>query len=252
MIDAAPAHKAADVYHLRGVEQRYGARTVLRVEDLALPAGQITAIVGPSGAGKSTLLRLLAFLERPAAGQLYYRGRPVARHAPDLAARRRVTMVFQRPHLLRRTVRANVAFGLRLREGGVDRRDKRVEGILARMGLTHLADAPASTLSGGEMQRVALARALVLDPAVMLLDEPTANLDPFNIQAIEQMVLDANVSQGTTIVVVTHNIFQARRLAHQVGLLLEGRLVELAPTAVFFDAPQQAETAAFIRGDIIY
>jgi tungstate transport system ATP-binding protein len=115
-----------------------------------------------------------------------------------------------------------------------------------------LQDAHAHTLSGGEMQRVALARALVLRPEVLLLDEPTANLDPYNIRLIEEMTAHVNQVEGVTVVVVTHNIFQARRLAHRVALILHGRLVEVAPTEQFFDRPEHPQTAAFVRGELIY
>lgn len=241
--------REAAVYTLRGVTQRYGTRVVLSIAQLAVRRGEILALVGPSGAGKSTLLRLLGFLESPAGGELTYAGRAADASWPDLAARRRVTMVFQRPHLLRRTVAENVAYGLHLRGRGPE---AQVAQLLADVGLSELANAPAGTLSGGEMQRVALARALVLQPEVLLLDEPTANLDPYNIRLIEEMTRQVNEAQGTTVVVVTHNIFQARRLAQRVGLLLNGQLVEVAPTADFFDRPQNPQTAAFVRGEIIY
>jgi tungstate transport system ATP-binding protein len=112
--------------------------------------------------------------------------------------------------------------------------------------------APAHKLSGGEMQRVALARALVIDPAVLLLDEPTANLDPYNIGLIEDIVRQHNRERSTTVVLVTHNVFQARRLAHRVGLMLAGRVVEVADTPTFFDSPSDPRTAAFVRGDMVY
>ncbi len=137
---------------------------------------------------------------------------------------------------------------LRGRENGHDD----VEKMLTALGLDALADAQARTLSGGEAQRVALARALVLKPDVLLLDEPTANLDPYNIKLIEEIVRRANQEEGTTVVVVTHNVFQARRLADRVGLLLSGKLVEVAETELFFTQPQRAETDAFVRGDMIY
>lgn len=238
------------VYSLDHVLQQYNGRTVVNIAELAIRPGEILALVGPSGAGKSTLLRLLAFLERPAGGHLQYHGRTVTEQWPDLAARRRVTLVFQRPQLLHRSVAANVALGLKLR--GQDGVAARVAEILQQVGLAELAQAQAHTLSGGEMQRVALARALIFQPDVLLLDEPTANLDPYNVKSIEQIVRQANQNQGTTMVMVTHNTFQARRLADRVGLLLNGRLVEVAATEDFFERPAQPETAAFLCGDIIY
>jgi tungstate transport system ATP-binding protein len=162
------------VYEIENLKQVYAGRTVLDVEYLSVTEGEILALVGPSGAGKSTLLRLLNFLEAPSAGRLTYAGQ-IVRGQPPLELRRQVTTVFQRPILQRTSIRNNVAYGLRLR--GLDA-DGRVDRALARVGLEKLARQPAATLSGGEMQRVALARALVVEPRVLLLDEPTANLDP--------------------------------------------------------------------------
>lgn len=237
------------IYSLSRITQVYNGRTVLDVETLQLHRGEILALVGPSGAGKSTLLRQLAFLEPPAAGEMVFNGRIVDAQWPDLQARRRVTMVFQQPHLLRRSVHDNVDYGLKLRNG--KNRDG-VTAVIEQLGLSPLINARATKLSGGEKQRVALARALVLEPDVLLLDEPTANLDPYNIKLIESMVTETNQQRGTSVVMVTHNIFQAQRLATRVGLLLNGRLIEVAPTADFFEHPQAPETAAFLRGDIIY
>jgi tungstate transport system ATP-binding protein len=166
-----------------------------------------------------------------------------------------VTTVFQRTILLNRSVQANVRFGLQLRDQRLRRRRDtayRVESALDRVGLADLARQRAITLSGGEAQRVSLARAIVLQPDVLLLDEPTANLDPYNISLIEEIVRSMNEQDGTTIVLVTHNVFQARRLAHRVGLLLEGRIVEVAQAGTFFDAPQDPRTTAFVRGEMIY
>jgi tungstate transport system ATP-binding protein len=238
------------LYSLSGVQQAYNGRIVLDIDHLHVRRGEILGLVGPSGAGKSTLLRLLAFLERPSAGSLAYQDRPCDETWPDLNARRRVTMVFQNPHLLRRSVTDNVAYGLNIRGRANGRKD--VAQIIEQLGLQELASAHAHTLSGGEAQRVALARALVLQPDILLLDEPTSNLDPYNIKLIEAIVRRANSEEGTTIVVVTHNVFQARRLASRVGLLLSGKLVEVAETEAFFTQPQDPNTAAFVRGDMIY
>jgi tungstate transport system ATP-binding protein len=146
-------------------------------------------------------------------------------------------------------VRENVAYGLRVR--GLPA-DERVEAMLERVGLKAFASQSAHKLSGGELQRAALARALVLDPDVLLLDEPTANLDPYNVGLIETIVREENQTRGIMVVLVTHNVFQARRLAHRVGLLLEGLLVEVAPTETFFQSPRDPRTAAFVRGEMVY
>jgi tungstate transport system ATP-binding protein len=237
------------VYRLRGVMQCYGPREVLRIDELEIERGEILAVVGPNGAGKSSLLRLLNFIEAPSAGQMLFEGRAVAGKAA-LALRRRVTTVFQRPILLTGSVQANVSYGLKVRrEKDIEERTLRA---MDRVGLSALAHASAKTLSGGEAQRVALARAMAIEPDVLLLDEPTANLDPYNGALIERIASELNRERGTTMVIVTHNVFQARRLAHRVMLLLGGRAVEVGPTEQFFSAPVDARTAAFVRGDMVY
>jgi tungstate transport system ATP-binding protein len=237
------------VYQLEQVKKEYAGRVVLDIERLDIESGQVLALVGPSGAGKSTLLRLLNFLEPPSAGKLLFRGRALEDNQVPLALRREVTTVFQRPVLLGESVYHNVEYGLRLRG---ERVNGQVTRMLEQVGLQELARANARQISGGEMQRVALARALVIEPAVLLLDEPTANLDPYNVALIEDIVRRRNQTRGTTIVLVTHNIFQAKRLAQRVGLMLGGRLVEIAETSAFFENPTNPQTRAFLQGDYIY
>lgn len=246
------AQPASDrLFELHGVVKRYGPRDVLLVDHLEIRRGEALALVGPSGAGKSTLLRLLNFLDTPTEGTIHFGDATIqaAQDAP-LALRRRITTVAQRPILLRRSVEANVAYGLRLR--GRHGYAAEVTAALAEVGLTALAKQPARTLSGGEAQRVALARAMILRPDALLLDEPTANLDPYNVGLIEQIIARLNREHGTTIVLVTHNVFQAHRLATRVALMLEGRIVEVADTATFFTAPADPRTGAFVRGEMVY
>ena len=239
------------VYRLESVVKSYAERQVLQVEQLEVHRGEILAIVGPSGAGKSTLLRLLNLLEPPTSGRIWFDGTwldPSSRVPMDLI--RRVTTVFQRPVLLNRSVWHNVAYGLRLR--GCRDSAGEIDAALEQVGLAGMARSKTRALSGGEAQRVALARALVLRPEVLLLDEPTANLDPYNVRAIEEIVGTLNRESGTTIVLVTHNVFQARRLAHRVGLLLDGRLIEVAKVDAFFDSPSDPRAAAFCSGEMVY
>ena len=237
------------VFALKDVKKSYGGRLVVDIDQLEVNDGEIMAIFGPSGAGKSTLLRLLNFLEYPDEGRVAYTGQ-VSGPGMELGLRRQVTTVFQRPALLHASVEENIAYGLRLR--GTDGIHDKVQEALRRMGLGRLRRAAARSLSGGEAQRVALARALVLEPCVLLLDEPTANLDPYNVSLIEEVVRQINHERQTTVVLVTHNIFQARRLAGRVGLLLNGRLVELAETHAFFEHPRDPRTLAFVNGEMVY
>jgi tungstate transport system ATP-binding protein len=241
----------APMYRLSQVAVRYAGRVVLDIPELEVRRGEVLALVGPSGAGKSTLLRLLNFLEPPTMGTIEFQGTVVdARGAFPLALLRQVTTVFQHPALLSTSVIGNVAYGLRVR--GAARPRERALAALAQVGLDHLADEPGRTLSGGEMQRVALARAIVIAPSVLLLDEPTANLDPHNVHLIERTISEMHRRDGATVVLVTHNIFQARRLAQRVALLLDGHIVELADTQTFFESPSDPRTAAFVRGDMVY
>jgi tungstate transport system ATP-binding protein len=239
------------VYRLQNVSKEYEGRRVLQVETLKIQRGEVFALVGPSGAGKSTLLRLLNFLEPPTTGRIRFLDVEFSANQPmPLPYRRRVTTVFQRPILLNRSVQANVGYGLSLR--GLRDSEGRIEKALDQVGLQALARQRARTLSGGEAQRVALARAIVLQPDVLLLDEPTANLDPYNVGLIEEIVTDLNRERGTTLVLVTHNVFQAKRLADRVTLMLDGQIVEVAGVEAFFESPQDPRTAAFVRGEMVY
>jgi len=243
---------AAPLYRLEAVTRCYGGRPALQIDALEVAAGEVVCLVGPTGAGKTTLLRLLAGLEPPTAGRLWFAGHLPGGRGLPLREQRRLTLLFQRPLLLAGTVRDNVAYGLRLR--GLPRREARARAgaTLGRLGLAALADRPARALSGGEVQLVALARALVLETEVLLLDEPTAHLDPARVALAEGAVREAVGGRGATVVWATHNLFQARRVAGRVAFLLGGRLVEAAPAEEFFAAPRDPRSAAFVKGEMIY
>lgn len=238
------------VYDVSVVQKTYGGRMVLDIDQLSITDGEILAIVGPSGAGKSTFLRILNFLEAPDSGQVRYFGKSINFQNIPIQVQRSVTAVFQRPSLLSGSVESNIRFGLRIR-GNRDG-DEEMKGLLTRIGLSHLAHKPAQTLSGGEAQRVAFARALILQPRVLLLDEPSANLDPYNVEIIEKTISELRQARKTTIILVTHNIFQARRLADRVLLMLNGKIVETADTRTFFDNPGDPRTRAFLQGDMVW
>jgi tungstate transport system ATP-binding protein len=238
------------VYELSRVTRLYGSRLVVNIESLKIQPGEILAIVGPSGAGKSTLLRLLNFLEAPDSGTVRFHQQAVDYFHIPLQTKRAVTTVFQSPALLSGSVIANLQFGLRIR-GMRDGRDS-IETMLERLGLSKLRHSAAQTLSGGEAQRVALARALILNPQVLLLDEPTANLDPYNVEMIETVIRELNQSHQVTMVLVTHNVFQARRLADRVALMLNGEIIEISDTQTFFENPSDSRTRAFSRGEMVW
>ncbi|NIS46008.1 MAG: ATP-binding cassette domain-containing protein [Gammaproteobacteria bacterium] len=240
-----------NIYSLHKVKKIYDDKKVLHIDRLEIYRGEVFSLVGPSGAGKSTLLRLLNFLEPPSSGQIKFIDGEFSSNNPiPLKYRRRVTTVFQRPILLNRSVQANISYGLNLR--GDLKSNGEIDKALQQVGLKSLSRQRARTLSGGEAQRVALARAIVLKPDVLLLDEPTANLDPYNIGLIEDIVMNLNREKNTTLVLVTHNVFQAKRLADRVALMLDGNIVEVANVNDFFESPQDERTAAFVRGDMIY
>jgi tungstate transport system ATP-binding protein len=208
--------------------------------DLTIERGTFTVVLGPNGAGKSTLLRLLHGLVAPSSGTVRW-GEHASR-PPGQA------MVFQRAVLLRRSAAANVRYALHLAGMRGEQAESRIVEALADVGLGALADRPARVLSGGEQQRLALARAWALHPEVLFLDEPTASLDPKATRAVEDIVRDIR-ARGTTIVMSTHNLAQARRLASDVMFLSEGRQVEHTPAAQFFVSPRTSEAAAFLEGE---
>jgi tungstate transport system ATP-binding protein len=207
---------------------------------VTLTGGQRTVILGPNGAGKSLTLRLCHGLLRPSSGSVRWAG------AFTGDPMRRQAMVFQRPVMLRRSALANVAYGLKLAGMAKAERTERAREMLDRVGLLALAERPARSMSGGEQQRVALARAWALQPEVLFLDEPTASLDPAASRAVET-IIGAIHEAGTKIVMTTHNLAQARRLADEILFLYHGRLVERATADTFFRAPTTPEAQGFLR-----
>jgi tungstate transport system ATP-binding protein len=210
-----------------------------------IDAGPRTMVLGPNGAGKSLLLRLCHGLLQPSAGTMTWAGA-----APE-TARHCQAMMFQRPVLLRRSTAANITYVLRLQ--GIPRRQRRavMTEMLEQAALLPLATRPARVLSGGEQQRLALVRAWALRPQVLFLDEPTASLDPAATRAVE-VLLEHIHHTGTKIIMTTHDLGQARRLADEVLFLHHGRLVEYAPAPVFFGNPQSKEAAAFLEGKLLW
>jgi len=188
-------------------------------------------------------MRLCHGLLAPTSGRIVWRG------SRDDARPRAQAMVFQRPVMLRRAAHANVTYGLKLAGVPKDERDERARDVLDAVGLKSVADRPARVLSGGEQQKLALARAWALDPEVLFLDEPTANLDPGATREVERIVDQIHAS-GTKIVMTTHNLGQARRLADEVLFISAGRLADHAPVEKFFAQPSTGEVAAFIKGEL--
>lgn len=220
-----------------------GARRIVDGVTLTIESARRTMIVGPNGAGKSVLLRLCHGLMRPTSGTVRW-------NAAELpGAPRRQAMVFQRPVMLRRSALANVEYALKVSGGPVDVRRARACEALHKVGLLSHADTFARVLSGGEQQRLALARVWALQPEVLFLDEPTASLDPGATHEIER-VIAAMHADGTKIVMVTHNLGQARRLGDEIIFLYQGRVAERSSADRFFRHPQSVEAARFLEGEL--
>ncbi len=222
---------------------RVGGAALLSDISLFVEAGRRLVILGPNGAGKSLLLRLCHGLIEPTSGRRLW--------ADGSARAEAQAMVLQRPVLLRRSVAANLDYPLAL--AGRSRADRRetVARTLSRFGLSALADRPARLLSGGEQQRLALARAWAMRPEILFLDEPTAALDPSATRMIEEMITGFS-DEGITLVLTTHDLGQARRLAEDVAFLHRGRLIEHRRAADFFEGPNAPEARAFLAGDLVW
>jgi tungstate transport system ATP-binding protein len=217
---------------VRNVSFSRGGARILRDVSLEAERGQVLVIIGPTGSGKTTLLRLIDLLESPNSGSIFLQGKDLARASDKerQEARKRMAMVFQKPVMFRSTVAENVSYGLKIR--GI-RRKERVKEALHAVGLPGYEARIATTLSGGEMQRTALARAMVIEPEVLLLDEPTANLDPKTAATIDDLIASFS-RQGAGVIMATHNMQQAEKLGTRVAVLVEGRIVaEGSPDQIF-------------------
>jgi tungstate transport system ATP-binding protein len=223
-----------------------GGTHLLHDIDVTLRAGRRTVILGPNGAGKSLLLRLCHGLLSPTSGEIVWRGA-----GTNDRVIRRQAMVFQRPVMLRRSAINNVIHALKMRKVPRAERHDRATAALALAGLSKRADQPARLMSGGEQQRLALARAWATEPEVLFLDEPTASLDPAATGAVETLIEGFHAA-GTKIIMATHDLNQARRLADDIVFLNKGRLLEFAEADTFFDAPKTEEGRAFVEGKLLW
>ncbi|MFW6003586.1 MAG: phosphate ABC transporter ATP-binding protein [Halanaeroarchaeum sp.] len=250
----------------KNVSRSFEGEPVLESLSLAVQPGEVVAVIGPSGVGKTTLLQLLALTDEPDDGIVSFDGVDAwgSDGSARLDLRRRIGMVFQDASLFDASVARNVEFGLRvrrswserLREGlrsiGVDHQPcDAVLDALDVVGLAENLDQDASSLSGGEAQRVSFARAIAYDPDLLLLDEPTSDLDPRNTAIIERAMKTAS-AKGMGVVVATHDMHQAERVADRVAVLLGGDFTEVGPTGQVFDQPSDDRTRKFIEGELVY
>jgi tungstate transport system ATP-binding protein len=217
--------------------------TILDGVSLKIAAGAPTVLIGPNGSGKTTLLRMAMGLLAPSQGRVTWAGR-----GSDAPARR--GFMFQRPTMLRRSAAANIRYALKAAAVPRDLLDRRVQELLSMVGLDGLGGRPARRMSGGEQQHLALARALACNPAVLFLDEPTASLDPTATKAFEDAV-QSIVARGIKVVMSTHDLGEARRLAGEIVMLHRGRVIETCAASDFFDAPQTVEARKFLSGDLL-
>jgi len=228
-----------------GLAFERGGRRILDDIDIEVGGTGTLVLIGPNGAGKSLLVRVLAGLVEPTAGEVTWAGA-----APDRRRASRIGFVFQRPVHLRRSVLANIEYALAVAGVARAQRGRRALAALERARLAHLAHASARLLSGGEQQLLSIARALATGPEVLILDEPTSNLDPSATLAIEALI-GAVRSEGTRVVLITHDLGQARRLADEVAFLHRGRIIERTPSATFLGKPATSQAQAFVRGEIV-
>ncbi len=232
---------------LEQVSRKFGERTILTGVSGEIRKGEIFTIIGPSGQGKTTLLRLINMLDTPTEGSIFFDG--ISLHGSGDQAtslRRRMGMVFQIPASFHETVFENIAIGLKYRRISKDEIKRRVLEKLKEIGLEGYENRKAGTLSGGEMQRVSLARVMVTEPDLLLLDEPTANLDPVSTARIEDLIRLYNRKSGTTVIMSSHDLFQGQRLADRIAVMMEGRFIQTGETIDVFSHPCSAKVARFI------
>ena len=225
--------KVTVLAELKNLTKMFGNRTVLEDVTLQIEEGEILGLLGPNGSGKTTLLKILAFLEKPESGEVKFQGETVTDKNAE-RMRLQSVMVFQKTLLFSTSVYNNIAYGLKMRKLPQSTIKEEVKKALRLVKLEGFEKRSAKKLSGGEQQRIALARALVLKTKLLLLDEPTANLDPKNAQIMEEAIATINRELRTTIVMATHNMFQAKTLPHRIALINDGKITEIgAPAEIF-------------------
>jgi tungstate transport system ATP-binding protein len=231
----------------RDLWQRLGERDILKNINIRIERGEVFALIGPTGAGKTTLLRLIDLIDTPTSGKIFFNGADMTvSEKTRLEARRRMAFVLQKPIVFNMSVYDNVAYGLRWRGIGSRQIRERVGSILEMVGLTDCKNRNARTLSGGEVQRVAIARAIAIEPEVLLLDEPTANLDPVSASRIEELVADIIKQNAITVIMATHDMLQGQRLADRISVLVDGEILQTGGSRDIFTSPRNREVAEFV------
>jgi tungstate transport system ATP-binding protein len=238
--------RAGDLLHilLRLLKKSFGERSVLDIDSGEIKHGSRTAVIGPNGAGKSTLLNIMAGILKPTCGNIYYDG---SKEFPGT----NISLVFQEPYLISSTVEKNIAYPLKIR--GFSKEDilTRTNLLMEELNLHKIKKQRPWNLSGGEKQKVALARALSFKPGLLLLDEPTANIDPHTTAEIEKMLIEIGEKEDITVVTVTHNLAQARRMCDQVIMMHAGKIIETGDCENILKKPCNEITRKFIEGELL-
>ncbi|MGI6225064.1 MAG: energy-coupling factor ABC transporter ATP-binding protein [Peptococcales bacterium] len=227
---------------VRNVSQKYTDNLVVNNLNFTFAKGKIYGIIGPNGAGKSTLLKIISGFLKPTNGEIFLNGQKILEPTSEIAC------MWQKPYLFQTTVYKNIAYGLKIRGYNRSEIDRRLNDLLKEFKLEDLKDKPAKFLSGGEGARVALARAVACESPIIILDEPAANLDPPNTRMMEEILKEVQKEKELTIIIVTHDMFQARRLAHYTLYMENGKLLESGATEDLFLNPKEVSTQKFLQG----
>jgi tungstate transport system ATP-binding protein len=231
----------------RDLWQRRGERDILKNINIRVERGEVFALIGPTGAGKTTLLRLIDLIDMPTSGKIFFNGADVTvSEKVKLETRRRMAFVLQKPIVFNMSVYDNIAYGLRWRGVGSRQIREKVDSILETVRLTEYKNRNARTLSGGEVQGVAIARAIAIEPEVLLLDEPTANLDPISASRIEELIAGIIKRDAITVIMATHDMSQGQRLADRIGVLVDGEIAQTGGSRDIFTSPKNREVAEFV------
>jgi tungstate transport system ATP-binding protein len=229
------------------LSQRYGERDILKNINLSIEKGEVFALIGPTGAGKTTLLRLIDLIDEPTSGKINFGGTDTSiTSVARLGMRRRMAFVLQKPVVFNLSVYDNISYALRWRGIKGGKLKERVNHIIDIVGLAEYHHRNARNLSGGEVQRVAIARAIAIEPEVLLMDEPTANLDPLSAARIEELISSIIRQFATTIIMATHDLSQGQRLADRIGVLMDGQLMQSGNARDVFASPRNKEVAEFV------
>jgi len=231
---------------IKSLVKKYHQKEALNIPGLTIRRGSLLGIIGPNGAGKSTLARLIAGVDPISSGAITYDNEPMN---PSL--QQQLTIVFQKPYMFRSSVFNNIAYPLKLRKESKESIVSKVNKIIEELEIQDICEQNAWTLSGGEAQKVALARGLIFKPRLLILDEPTANIDPASIVVMEKMIRKAN-QENTTTIIVTHNLQQAKRLCSDILFMNKGEAIELDEADNLIKSPQNPLTKQFVEGELVY